>query len=156
MANFVNAATVTYTITALSSNSSLGTVTGGGTYPEGTQVILTATPFGMNKFKNWQDGNTDNPRIITVTGDAAYVANFSGVGVDENAEVTLSLYPNPANESIHIEGLEANSEVVFYNVLGMMVKNVNANANEEINVSDLASGVYMIRCGNQTLRFVKK
>ena len=156
VANFVNAATVTYTITALSSNSSLGTVTGGGTYPEGTQVILTATPFGMNKFKNWQDGNTDNPRIITVTGDAAYVANFSGVGVDENAEVTLSLYPNPANESIHIEGLEANSEVVFYNVLGMMVKNVNANANEEINVSDLASGVYMIRCGNQTLRFVKK
>ena len=153
---FVDATTTTYTITAMSSNNSLGTVTGSGTYPEGTKVILTATPFGMNKFKNWHDGNTENPRIITVTGDAAFVANFSGVGVDENNETVLSLYPNPAKETIRLEGIEANTEVMFYNTLGMLVKTVSANAEQEINVSDLAAGLYMIRCGNQTLRFVKE
>ena len=38
-------------------------------------------------------------------------------------------------ESIRLKGIESNSEVVIYNTLGMMVKTVNANAEQEISVS---------------------
>ena len=55
-----------------------------------------------------------------------------------------------------IEGLEANSEVKIYNTMGALVKVVNVNANEEIGISELSDGLYVLRCGNATLRFVKK
>ena len=65
-----------YTITVTSNSSSYGTVSGGGTYEEGAQVTLTATANSGYKFKQWNDGNTENPRVITVTKDATYAAYF--------------------------------------------------------------------------------
>ena len=65
-----------YTITVSANSSSYGTVSGGGTYEEGTQVTLTATANSGYKFTEWNDGNTDNPRVITVTQDESYTAYF--------------------------------------------------------------------------------
>jgi len=67
----------TYTITAVSSNDAMGTVTGGGTYPAGTTVQLVANPAVNHHFVSWNDGNTSNPRVITVTGNASYIATFA-------------------------------------------------------------------------------
>ena len=60
-----------YTITT-SCNSWQGTVTGDGTYDEGTEITLTATPNNGYRFTQWSDGNTDNPRVVTVNADATY------------------------------------------------------------------------------------
>ncbi len=54
-----------------------GQVTGGGTYPYGSEVALTATPNTGYEFKQWNDGNKDNPRKVTVTADATYTAEFA-------------------------------------------------------------------------------
>lgn len=54
-----------------------GTVTGGGKYPENSNVQIKATPKDGYVFTGWSDGNTDNPRSVTVTADATYVAQFS-------------------------------------------------------------------------------
>ena len=66
-----------YTITTNVTPSGSGTVTGGGTYPEGASVTLTANANNGYTFSQWQDGNTQNPRTITVTGNATYTATFS-------------------------------------------------------------------------------
>ena len=71
-----NTNTNKYTISVSSNNSSYGSVSGGGTYEEGTQVTLTATANSGYQFKEWNDGNTDNPRVITVTQDESYTAVF--------------------------------------------------------------------------------
>ena len=65
-----------YTISVYSNDNSRGTVSGGGTYDEGCQVTITATANSGYRFKEWNDGNTDNPRVITVTKDAIYTAHF--------------------------------------------------------------------------------
>ena len=65
-----------YTITTNVSPTGAGTVTGGGTYPEGTSVTMTATANSGYAFSRWQDGNTNNPRTITVTQNATYTAIF--------------------------------------------------------------------------------
>ena len=65
-----------YRISVYSHDNSRGTVSGGGTYAEGSQVTITATANSGYKFKEWNDGNTDNPRVITVTKDAIYTAHF--------------------------------------------------------------------------------
>ena len=65
-----------YTISVYSHDNSRGIVSGGGMYNAGSQVAITATANSGYRFKEWNDGNTDNPRIITVTKDAIYTAHF--------------------------------------------------------------------------------
>lgn len=66
-----------FNITATANNIAFGVVTGSGSYPRGSQVQLTAVPNEGYHFTQWSDGNTDNPRIITVTADATYTAQFA-------------------------------------------------------------------------------
>ena len=64
-----------------------GTVTGGGTFPKGTEVALTATPDENYVFSKWSDGSTDNPRYIQLTEDLDITAIFiekSTGGSDDN------------------------------------------------------------------------
>ena len=95
------------------------------------------------------------------TGEDAHSWYIDDVSITQTADVEesevgcLAVYPSPARESIRIEGLNANSEVQIYNVLGELVKTTYVGANEEISVSELSDGVYFVRCNNTTLRFVK-
>ena len=63
-------------VTVVSSNEVMGTVKGEGNYPAGAKINIMATPNTGFYFQQWNDGNTDNPRTITVTGDATYTAIF--------------------------------------------------------------------------------
>ena len=62
--------------------------------------------------------------------------------VEEEVAPVVSVYPNPASETVRIEGIEP-TEMQIYNELGQLVKRVR-NSNE-INVADLAEGVYFLR-----------
>lgn len=64
-----------FTITG-SCDTNRGTVKGGGEYAPGNTVTLTATPKKGCTFVGWSDGNIDNPRTVTVEGDATYRAQF--------------------------------------------------------------------------------
>ena len=80
--------------------------------------------------------NAENPLI-----DWAEVC--STWNIDETVENEhVILYPNPANEKVTIEGVEA-KEVQVYNALGQMVKRVRGT--NEIDLSRLAEGVYLLR-----------
>ena len=43
---------------------------------DGATIVLEAKPLAGNLFICWNDGNTDNPRIITIQSDATYKAIF--------------------------------------------------------------------------------
>ncbi len=133
----------TYTITVMSANNSMGSVSGGGTYEAGSQITITATAVEGYHFTSWNDGNTDNPRTITVTEDATYIATFEeGVGI-ESIDIldNLTFYPNPTkgilNFSMDVEKIE---------VMDMMGKMVMQFCNvNEINIASLPKGVYCLR-----------
>lgn len=67
-----------------------GTVTGGGAFTYGSTTTLTATANSGYVFQSWQDGNTQNPRQITVTGNATYTAYFIGSGTTYVVTATVS------------------------------------------------------------------
>ena len=77
VANFT---TQLYNITATVNPAETGTVTGTGAYSEGQSCTLVASPAVGYKFVNWtkngQVVSTDMSYTFTVTGAAAYVANF--------------------------------------------------------------------------------
>ena len=77
-----------YIITEQSSNPAIGTTSGSGSYNYLTPVNITALPNAGYHFTQWSDGNTDNPRLISVTANATYTAQFAinsyAVGVTSN------------------------------------------------------------------------
>jgi|GEM_PF-1298764 len=81
----------TYVVTAASNNDSYGTVTGGGTYYEGTEVTITATASEGYYFVSWNDGSTTNPRIETVTQNIILIATFAEI-------TTVTITAMSANE----------------------------------------------------------
>ena len=78
-----------YTITVTVNDASMGSVTGGGTYDENATATLTATANPNYIFVKWDDGNTDNPRTVTVKADATYMAVFADELTGDGVFVTL-------------------------------------------------------------------
>ena len=55
-----------------------GKVSGSGYYMPGDEVTITATPNSGAYFVKWNDGNTDNPRTVTINENITYTATFAG------------------------------------------------------------------------------
>jgi len=81
-------------------------------------------------------------RILTSRNGGVYKSAMIPVNGVEESFLQIKVYPNPASEMVHIEGVEAD-EVMVYNALGQMVKTVQGS--NAINVSGLAEGVYLLR-----------
>ena len=80
--------------------------------------------------------------IRPVMGSDAY---FLDVDENQEAKNELVLYPNPANDMVRIDGIDANSanEIVIFDIAGRAVKHYQYC--NELNVSDLQNGAYMLR-----------
>ena len=65
-----------YTISVTSANTAQGTVSGGGTYSEGSRINVTATPKSGYAFDKWSDGNTSASRTINVSQNLTLTASF--------------------------------------------------------------------------------
>jgi uncharacterized repeat protein (TIGR02543 family) len=76
-----NFALNSYEVAATANPTAGGTISGAGTYSHGATVTLTATANEGYTFTNWtRNGvavSTNATYSFTVTGDAAYVANFT-------------------------------------------------------------------------------
>lgn len=72
--------------------------------------------------------------------------------VNENIDNQFVIYPNPTKDVIYfnLDGKELNYSI--YNVSGQEVK--NGMASEFVNVSNLNKGLYIIKIGEKTARFV--
>lgn len=68
-----------YMLNVVSNNPDWGTVSGGGLYSQGSTATIVATPSAGYRFLRWNDGFTDNPRSVTVNGDATYTAYFEAI-----------------------------------------------------------------------------
>lgn len=77
-----------------------------------------------------------------------------GVGIyDANVEKP-KVYYNSATNSLIVKNVE-NQKYDIYNITGMQILSGTLNA-EEINVSNLSKGIYLIKIGNNTVKFIKK
>ena len=155
VATFTQSPVVTYTVTVYYDESQ-GFVIGAGTYVAGSTASIAAIPADGYTFVKWSDDTTDNPKEVIVDHDIILAAFFNSTGVEETGLENVSLYPNPANDNLHIEGLEGEHEVQIYNAFGMLVKTVNLDGSNEISVGELSAGLYIIRIDGHPLRFMKE
>lgn len=73
-----------YTISVTSANTDQGTVSGGGTYSEGSRVNISASPKAGYQFDKWNDGNTQSTRTVSVSKNESFVAQFKVADSTEN------------------------------------------------------------------------
>lgn len=140
----------TYNVMVEADPSEGGTVTGTGSYQHGSTLTVTVTPNSNYHLDYWtKDGvvvSEDLSYTFIVTGDCQMVAHLSFYeAVNENGVSTLLLYPNPAKNKLNLRGASMQT-VRVYNATGQIVitKECNNNENEELDVSSLASGLYMV------------
>ena len=110
----------TYTVSVEPNNPAMGSVTGGGTFDDGSATTISATPFTGYHFVSWSDGNADNPRTVTVESNITYTAVFApniysvtaevqnpsmgsvngGGSYNYNSNVTLTAMPNSCSRFV--------------------------------------------------------
>ena len=67
-----------YLTVNVNSDTKWGKVSGSGYYDIGAEATITATPNSGAYFVKWNDGNTDNPRTVTINENITYTATFAG------------------------------------------------------------------------------
>lgn len=104
-------------------------------------------------------GKSIVPDVVTVSSnlaDAQFVVMVDDTwSVGEN-NATVTLFPNPANDFVTLKG-ESIGTVRVYNTLGQKMDEFEANGTElRINTTGYENGLYVVKAGEQTLRFVVK
>ena len=86
--------------------------------------------------------------------------NTTGIKSISSSVSNLIAYPNPANTILNVEWLMINNatELQVLDVLGnVVIKHSSLNTNHfSLDVSGLESGVYFVRVGSSTRKFVKQ
>ncbi|MGB0177833.1 MAG: T9SS type A sorting domain-containing protein, partial [Owenweeksia sp.] len=79
---------------------------------------------------------------------AIRIAFNGNIGLEENVEVSLKLYPNPARHELNLNTGDGSliRSVELLNINGTLVKQLSPDdAFTTINVESLASGLYWVR-----------
>lgn len=122
------------------------------TFPENgvyaMQISATPPSTGSNAMET---------SFVTAPNGAPFVCNI-GVGVASVSTVkktSLRVYPNPAQETFRIIGLEEPSAVEVVSAAGTIVRKSVVDSNTDIAVDGLPSGVYFVKANQTVLKLVK-
>ena len=140
-----------YHVTALSSNDTMGSVSGSGIYDPLDRVSIGATPFDGYRFVRWHDGATENPREVEVLGDTTFVAVFRDindtVAVEEvsSPEPAFSLKPNPTHDELMVTiGEEGSLQLQLFDASGRMLRQQTFSSQVRLDVGNLPAGQYFV------------
>ncbi len=143
-----------YTLSVLSNNEAMGLAAGNGQFPYGTAVQLGAVAAPGHHLVEWNDGTTDNPKTIIITGDMTYVATF-----DQGDPVSITSAEQPYTYTVYTQGQRiavnapAELSITVYNTLGQKVFVRNGhpgqdNTNATTLSQPLQPGLYLVRVGS--------
>jgi hypothetical protein len=148
--------------------------------PYGNYFPINSTPLSATTYTDkapFQGTNYYLVKTVKLTQSASGTyyntshgtgANISGItgqaaSIQKALKVEISIFPNPAKSALTIQFSEYNNSesLQILNVQGQLVKQVKLelnhnNISNSIDVSDLASGLYILKAGNISTRFVKE
>lgn len=130
------------------------TVTGNPTTPLTTYKTINPVTTTKVRLYITAHNRTDYVRIVELE---VYGKLTSSLGVPAyNEKQAFRIYPNPVtNGVLHISGEQEIESVVVYDILGAKI---NAQyENGQVQVSNLAAGVYFLKVNNKySFKFIKK
>lgn len=77
--------------------------------------------------------------------------NVSAIG--QVGEMAVFVYPNPVEHTLKIAGVEEETQLQVYNLAGELIVQCQG---EQVEVTSLERGTYILRVNNQYVKFIKK
>ena len=77
------------------------------------------------------------------------------LSIEEN-ETSFTVYPNPVNNILYINGGNSEYSYMMYNSIGQVVANGNAQGTGQISVDGMTKGIYFLRLTSGTQVLVEK
>ena len=131
---------------------SLSTNSGGSTYIIPSQVEIDDYAYVIIQCKGF-NANWGNATLGTIQGTC------NALGTKENSLDTFTFYPNPATSKINISGNKIEQlKVNIYNTIGdlVMKSNIMTAKNNELSLTNLSTGIYLIEFIYNNKRNVRK
>jgi len=153
-----------FDISANSSPTIGGTISGLGTYDYNQTANLIATATEGCHFINWTENGIEvstNPIYnFKVTENRILVANFDFATsiVDLKKNANINIYPNPMSDRIHIKVKNNNTmfEYEIMNTVGQIISKGNFIKDITVRTNNFAPGIYLIRLKNGGKLYLKK
>ena len=84
--------------------------------------------------------------------------NSATAGIDDIESNPVTVYPNPAEQFIMLDGINETAKADIFNITGQRVKSFSVETNgEQMDISDLNPGVYFTRVNEtKAIKFIKK
>ena len=101
---------------------------------------------------------SNNGDVIGNHGESDYwiVKLSDNTGITESIKRDINIYPNPANKTIIIDGLQA-GKIEIINLQGQVIKNINITEERTtIDISKLSGGIYTMKIKTNDGIVVKK
>ena len=138
-------------------DATMGTVTGAGTYTEGSNALLTATPNTGYVFVAWVENNDTVSRersytITNINADHVLYAIFkdAGTGIDDVDMDDVTVYST--DNVIVVRGAEG-KQVLLFDVNGRLLgSDLRAADRVEFRVNN--SGVYLVKVNDAAAKRV--
>jgi hypothetical protein len=73
----------------------------------------------------------------------------------ENADLALSIFPNPVHDVLTFRNLQGKQTINIYALDGRRMKTIEVAGNQSIDISDLPIGLYLVKTPTQTLKMIK-
>lgn len=124
-------------------------------FPDYGSDLSKITRFGLYKV-NPQTAATEYLGVAGGVGGSWITCLFSVPLNESVAEADgdgITLWPNPAGNTLYLEGVDDETVSVYDNI-GRLV--LQERYNGQLNVSGLAPGVYIVTVGKREMRFVKE
>jgi hypothetical protein len=125
-------------------------------YQNGNQWYLNGTLIigETNQFITPTQSGNYSVKYTSEEGCEIFSNNFNYIVSSVNEypnQGTISIFPNPSNTVINID---CKNGFQIYSSTGQLVKQ-SIQATKQINISDLPTGLYILKTNNQVGRFIK-
>ncbi|RZN83005.1 MAG: T9SS type A sorting domain-containing protein [Winogradskyella sp.] len=135
----------------------------GGTGGAGTSPITGMMTFALPSTVELADFDYIVIECIVINERWGYVslgantgADCASLSIDDNTLSKVSVYPNPSNGNVTLQAQTSeNAQISVYNILGNRVYQKSQSLNSEMNLSNLKSGIYLVKIeaeGKQTTK----
>lgn len=122
--------------------------------------VIPIDQFAYFLFTDGTDGFSivkTNSEVLVGINTVTFTRTASAVENVADEKVNVSVYPNPVATQLTLRGLQGENQVRIFAIDGaLMYETVIKTTTGSIDVSNLASGMYILQVNETSIKFIKK
>jgi len=117
--------------------------------------ILNNDVYFLANYSIWKNG-TELYNMGSQSANAIFVLPTTNTDIESIEVQSLQIYPNPVKDELFIQSETDINKIRIYDIAGKQILTNNLTNGKSINVSELPSGIYVLKIGNYSEKFVKE